>query len=161
MSGLISSWIQYCSLLIFHFIWMSNLKFNWIIDDLSGISNFLNLLGRYALLYESFSTIFSLKSQQIEVKLVAIDIEFNSTPTYTPFYFSQTLPLSWNLISMFAYNNQIFLNFLRLRIHLTLLIVTKLGLKLVKSKLNVLKLYFPRSWVEKLKIILFSVLQTI
>ena len=37
VSGLISSWIQYWSLLIFHFIWMSNLKFNWIIDDLSGI----------------------------------------------------------------------------------------------------------------------------
>ena len=34
--------------------------------------NFLNLYGRYVLQYKSFLTIFSLQTQQIEIRLVAI-----------------------------------------------------------------------------------------
>ena len=42
--------------------------------------NFLIFYGRYnALRYESFLTIFSLLTQQIEIRLVAITIDFFST----------------------------------------------------------------------------------
>ena len=34
-------------------------------------------------------TIFPLETQQIEVKLVAIDIEFYSKSTYTPYHFHE------------------------------------------------------------------------
>ena len=47
----------------------------------------------YELQCKSFKTIFSLKTRQIEVKLVAIDIEFNSSTTSTTFHFSQTFHL--------------------------------------------------------------------
>ncbi len=39
--------------------------------------------------YESFLTIFSLQMQQIEVRLVAIIIEYFSTQAYTPFHLSE------------------------------------------------------------------------
>ena len=45
-------------------------------------------------MHESFLTIFSLETQQIEVKLVAINIKFNSGSAYTPFHFLETLPLN-------------------------------------------------------------------
>ena len=38
--------------------------------------------------------IFSLYTQQIEVKLVAIESAYFSHYAYTPFHFSRTLPLS-------------------------------------------------------------------
>ena len=48
----------------------------------------------YVLRYKSFLTIFSLKTQQIEVRLVGITIDYFSPLAYTPFHFSRTLPLT-------------------------------------------------------------------
>ena len=49
-------------------------------------ANAVDLNGSYlwSWVYDVF-TIFSLKTQQIKVKLVEIDIEFNSLPAYTSF----------------------------------------------------------------------------
>ena len=58
--------------------------------------SFLNLYGRYVIRYETSLTIFSLQTQQIEVRLVAIKSAFLSQQPYTPFHFSRTLPLSLN-----------------------------------------------------------------
>ena len=60
--------------------------------------NFLNLYGRYVLQYNSFLTVFSLQTQQIEVRLVAIKSAFLSHYAYTPFHFSRTLPLSLQML---------------------------------------------------------------
>ena len=49
--------------------------------------NFLNLGGCYNIRYKSFLTIFSLKTQQIEVRLVAIKSAYFSPYAYTPFHF--------------------------------------------------------------------------
>ena len=45
-------------------------------------------------MYKSFLTIFALKTQQIEVKMVAITIDYYLTYAFTPFHFSRTVPLS-------------------------------------------------------------------
>ncbi len=52
-----------------------------------------NLYGHYVLRYETSLTIFSLQTQQIEVRFVAIKSAFLSHSAYTPFNFSRTLPL--------------------------------------------------------------------
>ena len=56
----------------------------------------LNLYGCYVPQYEdeSFLTIFSLWTQQIEVRLVAIKSTYFSLEAYTPFQFSRTFPLN-------------------------------------------------------------------
>jgi len=62
-------------------------------EKLKGVWAY-KLYWRYVLRYnESFLTIFSLKAQQKEVRLVAITIQYLSTLAYTPFHFSRTLPL--------------------------------------------------------------------
>ena len=62
--------------------------------------NFLNLYGRYVLQYKSFLKIFSLQTQQIEVRLVAIKSAYFSTKPIPPFIFSRTFPLSENFSSL-------------------------------------------------------------
>ena len=57
----------------------------------------MNLYGRSVLCYESCLTIFTVETQQIEIRLVAITIELDSTLAYTHFHFSRTLPLIFNL----------------------------------------------------------------
>ena len=55
------------------------IKFNYLSSESTINCNFVNLNGRCVLRYESFLTIFSLKTQQIEVRLVAITIDTFST----------------------------------------------------------------------------------
>ena len=50
----------------------------------------MNLYGRYAFRCKTFITIFSLKTQQINVKLEAIDIEFNAISLYPLLFFPNT-----------------------------------------------------------------------
>ena len=50
--------------------------------------NSVNLHGSCALRYDSFLTILNFLLIDARVKLVAIDIEFYATSTYTPFNFS-------------------------------------------------------------------------
>ena len=47
----------------------------------------------FGMTHETSLTIFSLETQQIEVRLVAIKSAFLSHKVYTPFHFSRTLPL--------------------------------------------------------------------
>ena len=58
---------------------MKCLELNWIftirVEYCNEYCNFLNLYGRYVLWYESFLTIFSLYTQQIEEILGAITID--------------------------------------------------------------------------------------
>ena len=76
-------------------------KLNWIIYTIwVKYCNYENLFGRYAIRYESCLTIFFLQTQQIEVWLVAITLEFDLSLAYTPFHFSQTLPLIGRLLEI-------------------------------------------------------------
>ena len=54
--------------------------------------NFLNLYGRYVLQYKSFLTIFFLKTQQIEVRLVAIKTAFFIALSLYPLLFFANTP---------------------------------------------------------------------
>ena len=60
----------------------------------------VNLYRHYSLKFKTIITIFSLKTQQLKVKLVAINIEFNSISAYAPLNFSRTLllTLKWVLL---------------------------------------------------------------
>ena len=55
--------------------------------------NFLNLGGCHVIRYESFLTIFSVYTQQIAVRLVAIKRAYFSPYVYSHFHFSRTLPV--------------------------------------------------------------------
>ena len=55
---------------------------------------FLNLYGHYILRCESFLTIFSLKTQQIEVRLVEIKSAYFSPQACTPFHFFANTPFN-------------------------------------------------------------------
>ena len=80
---------DYCLKYLYIFLnWIDYFTF-WV-----EYCNFLNLYGRYVLQHESILTIFSLLTQQIEVRLLAINIEYLSTQAYTPFHFSFTVPLT-------------------------------------------------------------------
>ena len=59
-------------------IWIICLKLNWFFTIRVVYCNFLNLYGGYVLQYKSFLTIFSLKTQQIEVRLAAIISDYCS-----------------------------------------------------------------------------------
>ena len=67
----------------------------FILNSISYDLGEIFLLGeceRSSVRYESCLTIYSLQTQQIEVRLTVITIEFNTILGYTPFHFSRTLP---------------------------------------------------------------------
>ena len=85
--------VEKLSMTIFCNIGMICLELNWFVKIRVECCIFLNLYGHYVLRCESFLTIFSLNTQQIEVRLVTIKSAFLSHWAYTPFYFSRTLSL--------------------------------------------------------------------
>ena len=67
---------------------MSSFK-NKLFTQSEKMQLYVYLYGRYALGYESFLTIFSLWTQQIDVQLVALISKFYLTSTVTPFIFRE------------------------------------------------------------------------
>ena len=60
---------------------------------ISITSSFLSVAFKEKMVKKVFDPFKPIFTQQIQVKLVAIDIEFNLISAYTPFHFSRSLPL--------------------------------------------------------------------